>query len=62
MHTHTFDLNIEMKAALAGVIANVVLGASSLYWKALGGVAPQTLLCYRILISLVTIAAVLCDP
>jgi chloramphenicol-sensitive protein RarD len=43
-----------MKAALAGVIANVILGASSLYWKAFGEISPQALLCYRILISLVT--------
>ena len=48
-----------MKAALAGVIANVILGASSLYWKALGDISPQALLCYRILISLVSIAIVL---
>jgi len=59
MHTHVLGLNSEMKAALAGVIANVILGASSLYWKALGDISPQALLCYRILISLVTIAAVL---
>lgn len=58
MHTH-LELKSNMKAALAGVIANVILGASSLYWKALGDIAPQTLLCFRILISLVTIAVVL---
>ena len=59
MHTHVLGLNSEMKAALAGVIANVILGVSSLYWKALGDISPQALLCYRILISLVTITAVL---
>jgi chloramphenicol-sensitive protein RarD len=32
---------------------------SSLYWKALGDISPQALLCYRILISLVTITVVL---
>ncbi len=59
MHTHVLGLNSEMKAALAGVIANVILGASSLYWKTFGDISPQALLCYRILISLLTIAAVL---
>ncbi len=59
MHTYVLGLNSEMKAALAGVIANVILEASSLYWKAFGEISPQALLCYRILISLVTIAAVL---
>ena len=59
MHTHVLGLKLEMKAALAGVIANVILGASSLYWKALGDISPQALLCYRILISLVSIAIVL---
>jgi chloramphenicol-sensitive protein RarD len=59
MHTQVLGLNSELKAALAGVIANIILGASSLYWKALGDISPQTLLCYRILISLLTIAAIL---
>ena len=59
MHTHVLVFNSEVKAALAGVIANVILGASSLYWKALGDISPQALLCYRILISLVTITVVL---
>ncbi len=59
MHTQVLGLNSELKAALAGVIANVIMGASSLYWKALGDIPPQTLLCYRILISLVTIATIL---
>jgi chloramphenicol-sensitive protein RarD len=59
MYTHVLGFNSEVKAALAGIIANVILGASSLYWKALGSISPQALLCYRILISLVTITIVL---
>ena len=42
-------------AALAGVAANVFLGASSLFWKELGAISPLTLLAYRILVSLVTL-------
>ncbi len=39
----------------AGVLANLILGASSLYWRALAPISPTTLLCYRILVSLVTL-------
>lgn len=42
-------------AAIAGITANVVLGASSLFWRALSTVSPETLLCYRILVSLATL-------
>lgn len=44
-------------AAMA--VANVILGASSLFWHALGDVPPTTLLGYRILVSLVTLGAAL---
>jgi chloramphenicol-sensitive protein RarD len=44
-------------AAMA--VANVILGASSLFWHALGDVQPTTLLGYRILVSLVTLCAAL---
>jgi chloramphenicol-sensitive protein RarD len=43
-------------AAVAGVTANVIFGASSLFWKALGEIPPTTLLGYRILMSLVTLS------
>ncbi len=47
------------RAALAGVSANVFLGASSLYWKALGAIPATTLLGYRIVASLLMLALVL---
>lgn len=59
MHPVQIDRSAGAKAAIAGVVANVILGASSVYWKILGGIPPQTLLCYRILISLVTLGAAL---
>ncbi|WP_176993338.1 EamA family transporter [Nonomuraea jiangxiensis] len=40
-------------------LANVILGASSLYWRALSHVSPTALLGYRILISLVTLGVAL---
>jgi chloramphenicol-sensitive protein RarD len=43
-------------AAGAGVVANVILGASSLYWKQLAVISPATLLGYRIFLSLATLA------
>ncbi len=42
-------------AAIAGITANIILGASSLFWRALSVVSPDTLLCYRILVSLGTL-------
>lgn len=42
-------------ATASGVTANVLLGASSLYWKELGSIAPQTLVAYRVLVSLLTL-------
>ncbi|SAI68919.1 putative chloramphenical resistance permease RarD [Bordetella ansorpii] len=46
-------------AAASGVTANVLLGASSLYWRELGSVAPTTLVAYRILVSLLTLLLVM---
>ena len=43
--------------AFAGVAANASLGASSLFWRELSAVSPLTLLAYRILVSLFTLAA-----
>ncbi len=59
MQTRTDSRRLEVRAAMAGVTANVILGASSLYWKALGAIPATTLLGYRILVSLATIALVL---
>ena len=45
---------------MAGVVvANVILGTSSMFWHALGNVPPTTLIGYRILVSLVTLCAAL---
>jgi len=46
-------------AIVSGVSANFILGASSLYWKALSAVPSSTLVAYRILLSLVTLTLVL---
>lgn len=59
MHPLSVDHNVGAMAATAGVVANFILGASSLYWRALGGIPHQTLLCYRILISLITLTVIL---
>jgi len=42
-------------AAASGIVANVWLGASSLYWRELGEIPPETLVAYRILLSLPTL-------
>lgn len=42
-------------AAVSGIIANIWLGASSLYWRELGEIPPTTLVVYRILLSLPTL-------
>ncbi|MFB7911190.1 EamA family transporter [Kitasatospora sp. NPDC059146] len=47
-------------AGLAAIaVANVILGSSSLFWRALAHVPPETLLGYRILVSLVTLCGAL---
>lgn len=46
-------------AVISGVAANVILGASSLFWKALSAIPPVTLLGYRIFLSLVTLMVVM---
>lgn len=51
--------NSRALAAMSGVIANLILGLSSLYWKVLSAIPPTTLLGYRILLSLVTLAGVM---
>lgn len=59
MHASSPNIKVELTAAFAGVIANIILGTSSLYWRALGELSPQTLLSYRVLISLITLFAIL---
>lgn len=46
-------------AILSGVSANLLLGLSSLFWKALAKIPPTTLLGYRILLSLATLVVVM---
>lgn len=46
-------------AACAGVTANIMLGLSSLFWKALGTLPSGTLLAARILASLATLLLIL---
>lgn len=59
MHPPTLGLTAGMKAVVASVTANVILGASSIYWKALSSFSPLALLCYRILFSLITLSIIL---
>jgi chloramphenicol-sensitive protein RarD len=60
MHPDTVDVRVGTpQAALAGVSANIFLGLSSIYWKSLGHVPSNTLLGYRIVISLLMLAIVL---
>lgn len=49
----------HVPAILAGIAANLILGFSSLFWKTLAAIAPTTLLGYRILLSLGTLAIVM---
>jgi chloramphenicol-sensitive protein RarD len=46
-------------AVSSGIAANLILGFSSLYWKLLAAIPPATLLGYRILLSLGTLALVM---
>lgn len=46
-------------AVSSGIAANLILGFSSLYWKLLAAIPPTTLLGYRILLSLGTLALVM---
>jgi chloramphenicol-sensitive protein RarD len=43
----------------SGVVANVLLGLSSLYWKELAAIPATTLLGYRIFVSLATLSIVM---
>ncbi|MBB3220027.1 EamA family transporter [Pseudoduganella umbonata] len=49
----------NLPAILCGVAANLLLGFSALFWKALAALPPATLLGYRILLSLATLAVVM---
>jgi chloramphenicol-sensitive protein RarD len=44
---------------LSGIAANLIFGASSLYWKMLAAISPGTLIGYRIVLSLATLIAVM---
>lgn len=48
-----------LAAAAAGVLANILLGLSSLFWKSLAAIPPATLLCIRVGASLVTLMLVM---
>jgi chloramphenicol-sensitive protein RarD len=47
---------IHLSAAASAGAANVILGASSLYWRELSDVPPQVLVAYRVLLSLLLLA------
>lgn len=49
----------SVSGVTAMIVANVILGTSSLFWHALGHVPSATLLGFRILVSLVTLCAAL---
>ena len=46
---------------LAAIILNVLLGLSSLYWKALDEMSPFALLSYRVVFSTVSVTLNLLD-
>ena len=41
--------------ALSGVLANVLLGLSSVFWKYIGSLSALALLSYRVYLSLLTV-------
>ncbi|MGC6372204.1 protein RarD [Pseudomonas sp. K2I15] len=45
-------------AICLGVGANILLGVSSLYWRELSDVSPQTLVAYRIILSLLLLSVI----
>lgn len=51
--------NSGIVAVASGIIANILLGASSIYWRELGEIHPITLVFYRILLSLPTLIFVI---
>jgi chloramphenicol-sensitive protein RarD len=51
-------LSATVLACAAGILANVILGASSLFWHTLSAIRPETLLCYRIVLSLASLLLV----
>lgn len=57
MRSNTMDSGLV--AALAGITANVIFGTSALYWQALGNLSAETVLVCRIVLSVVTVTAVL---
>ncbi len=49
----------HMAAACAGIMANVLLGLSALFWKTLGALPPLTLLTARIIASLAALLLIM---
>lgn len=56
----TKRLSPFLLAVLCGSSANIFLGASSLYWRELYELSPQVLVAYRVLLSLLTLTALIC--
>ncbi|AZE83602.1 hypothetical protein C4J98_2189 [Pseudomonas orientalis] len=59
MKTQQAPSATDFQAIVLSGLANLILGASSLYWKALGEVPPTTLVAYRVALSCILLAAVL---
>jgi len=54
------DVRVEIKVGLlAAIMSNLLLGLSSLYWKALGEVTPISLLGYRVFFSMLCVTLIL---
>ena len=50
------NINLQVLPVTLSVLANLILGASSLYWRALGDVTPTTLVAYRIMLSAIILS------
>lgn len=53
---HNTSLALLLPILCSG-LANILLGTSSLYWKALGDIPPITLVSYRVVLSAITLSA-----
>lgn len=51
MNSPQENINRQVLPITLSVLANLILGSSSLYWRALGDVTPTTLVAYRIILS-----------
>lgn len=59
MKTQRASSATDFPAIVLSGLANLILGASSLYWRALGEVPPTTLVAYRVALSCIFLAVVL---